>query len=161
MLCPRCNYDNKNSNIKCERCGEELITEKQIEEIDLNKVTPFTRLKALEKNNPLVAKICGIEMITLGIILMNISFLMIYKSPDGLSKYMGIALSFIFDSIIISGILMLFDSTKLKKAGNNKAKVKQIIIKSRKNTTTMCTIGFSLFVLTMLYFLISMLLNTI
>ena len=115
MKCPKCGNDNKNSNIRCEFCGEQLISN---EEINLFNENEFQK-----NNNPLndarmevgISFIGGIFAIIFGLIFCVFCLNMFFKGggidliPFGIC---GIA-------ILIYGISALAHSLNTKKAVND------------------------------------------
>lgn len=60
MICPNCKFENKNTNIKCEKCGTVLIEEEPFEDIP---VEPY-----FEENIIIDAKAQGISNIFSGVL---------------------------------------------------------------------------------------------
>lgn len=116
MVCPKCSYDNKSSNIKCEKCGEQLINFEDIENINFDSKKNQKRGLVKEaKFESTVTAFYGVSAIFGGTIFCGILSMCIYKGADTITKVACIPFLICGIAILIYGISMVIKGIKDKK----------------------------------------------
>lgn len=110
MLCPKCNYENKNTNINCIHCGYPLVDMNQIELNDNKNDNDYTSVAE------------GIMDITEGVLICGIFSVFILRGSDTETKMVCIPFLVCGIALLIQGIAKsasrLSSSTNTSKASH-------------------------------------------
>lgn len=116
MLCPKCSYDNEDSNIRCEKCGEELIDKNQVENPNLNPSFNINENPIQEFKIDSFAEIfSGIGSAIMGAIFSIFSSMLVFEGADTTTKISGIPFLICGIAVLIHGILMIIKGINKKK----------------------------------------------
>ena len=120
MLCPNCNYDNKSTNIRCEKCGEQLIAESQIQDTNLNSSFNTIQYHVQDAKIKSFVEIFGGIVITIGgAIFCGVLSKFLFKGADIITKIVGIPFQICGIAILIYGISMIKKGINTKKNTND------------------------------------------
>ncbi len=120
MLCPKCNFDNKSTNIRCEHCGEQLITEDQMQDIDLNPSFNTQQNPIQDAKIESFAEVfSGIGTTIGGAIFSGVSSMFVFKGANNITKIVGIPFLICGIAVLIYGISMIVKGINTKKNTND------------------------------------------
>jgi len=108
VKCPNCGYDNLSTNIRCVNCGEKLIIEEQVQDIDLN-VLLNTQQDSVHnvKIESFVGIFNGIINTIKGIILSVVSSMFVFRGTNNITKIVGIPFLICGIVVLIYGISII------------------------------------------------------
>lgn len=110
-ICPKCGNENKNTDIRCEKCGEQLIAEDAMKDIDFN--TSFYIHNA--KTDLFFKVYTGIEIIIGGLIISVISAWCVFKGANDYTRIICLPILLFGILLLISGIIMIIKGINMKK----------------------------------------------
>ena len=117
VKCPKCGSENLSTNIRCENCGTQLITEEQTQNIDDLNLLLNTQFSSIHeaKIYALLEILSGIGGIIGGLIFSAFSSMFIFNGADTITKVVGIPFFICGLAIIINGISMIVKGINTKK----------------------------------------------
>lgn len=113
VKCPNCGNENLSTNIRCEKCGKQLITEDQMQAMDLEPSLNIQQDPVLyAASRALEELIQGIARTIGGPVLIFVSSMIIF---DNITKFLGISFIIYGIVVLICGILLIIQSRNMNK----------------------------------------------
>lgn len=142
VKCPNCGNENLSTNIRCEKCGKQLITEDQMQAMDL-KPSLNIQYNPIQnaKNESFVEVFSGIVTTIGGAIFSSVSSMIIFKGADNITKIIGISFLICGIAVLIYGISIIIKGINTKKNTNDYVKEKLNIDKVKKSEKNFEKVG--------------------
>lgn len=120
VKCPNCGNENLSTNIRCEKCGKQLITEDQVQAMDLNQSLNTQQDSVQEaKIESLLEIFSGIGTTIGGAIFSGVSSMFVFRGADNIIKIVGIPFLICGIAVLIYGISMIVKGINTKKNTND------------------------------------------
>ena len=116
VICPNCGKENINTNIKCDNCGQQLIAEEQMEDINLDSsINVQQNSTEYVGIDPFACIISGAMSIFGGIFFCGGSSFFIFLGADNVTKMFGALFVIIGIAILVNGIKLIVRGVKIYK----------------------------------------------
>ena len=156
VKCPNCGNENISTNIKCEKCGEQLITEEQMQDVDLNSSFNIQQNPVQDaKIESFIEVFSGIGTTIGGSIFCFVSSMFVFKGADSITKIVGIPFLICGMAVLIYGISMIIKGINTKKNTDDYVNGKldmNKVEKSEKNFEKIGTIANNIYIFGFLLF---------
>ena len=120
VKCPNCGNENLNTNIRCEKCGKQLITEDQIQDMDLNSAIYIQQDPVQDAKDTSHAEVLsGITTIFEGIIFSGVLSMIAFKVANNIAMIAGMIFLICGIILIICGISMIIKGINTTKNIND------------------------------------------
>lgn len=120
VMCPNCGNENLSTNIRCEKCGKQLITEDQMQTMDLKPSLNIQQDPVQDAKIESFAEVfSGIWITIVGAIFSVGSSMSVFKGVDNITKIAGIPFLICGIAALISGISMIIKGINTKKNTND------------------------------------------
>ena len=120
VMCPNCGNENLSTNIRCEKCGKQLITEDQMQTMDLKPSLNIQQDPVQDAKIESFAEVfSGIWITIVGAIFSVGSSMFVFKGVDNITKIAGIPFLICGIAALISGISMIIKGINTKKNTND------------------------------------------
>ena len=120
VKCPNCGNENLSTNIRCEKCGKQLITEDQIQDMDLNSAIYIQQDPVQDaKDTSLAEVLSGITTIFEGVIFSGVLSMIAFKVANNIAMIAGMIFLICGIVLIICGISMIIKGINTKKNIND------------------------------------------
>ncbi len=133
IKCPNCRHENKNTNIRCEKCGKQLITEEQMQAMGLKSSLNTQQDLVQDAEIGYKAEVISGIGTAIGGIYSSVSSMKVFKGEDKITKIVGITFFVIGIAILIYGISMIIKGINAKKNNNDYVNGKLNMDKVEKN----------------------------
>lgn len=134
VKCPNCGNENLSTNIRCEKCGKQLITEDQVQTMDLKP------LLNAQQNTVQAAKIksfvevfSGIGTTIMGAIISGVLSVLVFSEAVNIIKIFAIPFLICGIAVLIYGISMIVKGINTKKNTNDYVNGKLDMEKAEKS----------------------------
>lgn len=142
VKCPNCGNDNLNTNIRCEKCGKQLITEDQMQTMDLKSSLNIQQDPVQDAKIESFAEVfSGIGTTIGGAIFSVVSSMIVFKGADNITKIVGIPFLICGIAVLIYGISMIIKGINTKKNTNDYVNGKLNMDKVKKSEKTLKKLG--------------------
>lgn len=156
VKCPVCGNENINTNIKCEKCGEQLISQEQIQDIDLALLDDVQDDPVdIAKAESFAQIISGIGTIIVGGVFSGVLAMAFFKGADNITKIVSIPFLICGVAVLIYGISTIIKGININKNTNDYVNGKldmNKVEKSEKNFRKISTIVNNIYVFGFLLF---------
>lgn len=121
VKCPNCGNENLSTNIRCEKCGKQLITEDQMQTMDLKPSLNIQQNPVQDAKIESFAEVfSGIWITIVGAIFSVASSMFVFKGVDNITKIAGIPFLICgIAAVLIDGIPMIIKGINTKKNTND------------------------------------------
>lgn len=121
VKCPNCGNENLSTNIRCEKCGKQLITEDQMQTMDLKPSLNIQQNPVQDAKIESFAEVfSGIWITIVGAIFSVGSSMFVFKGVDNITKIAGIPFLICgIAAVLIDGISMIIKGINTKKNTND------------------------------------------
>lgn len=121
VKCPNCGNENLSTNIRCEKCGKQLITEDQMQTMDLKPSLNIQQNPVQDAKIESFAEVfSGIWITIVGAIFSVGSSMFVFKGVDNITKIAGIPFLICgIAAVLIDGIPMIIKGINTKKNTND------------------------------------------
>ncbi len=115
VKCSNCGNENISTNIRCEKCGKQLISDEEINNMNLIQQDPIKNSK-IESGLTIFG---GVRTIFVGAVFSGISSLLVFKSSDSITRIVGIPFLICGVAVLIYGILLIIKGINTNKNTND------------------------------------------
>lgn len=120
VKCPNCGNENLSTNIRCENCGKQLITEDQMQTMDLKPSLNIQQDPVQDAKIESFAEVfSGIGTTIGGAIFSVVSSKIVFKGADNITKIVDIPFLICGIAVLIYGISMIIKGVNTKKNTND------------------------------------------
>ena len=120
VKCPNCGNENLSTNIRCEKCDKQLITEDQMQTMDLKPSLNIQQDPVQDAKIESFAEVfSGIGTTIGGAIFSVVSSMIVFKGADNITKIVGIPFLICGIAVLIYGISMIIKGINTKKNTND------------------------------------------
>lgn len=142
VKCPNCGNENLSTNIRCENCGKQLITEDQMQTMDLKPSLNIQQDPVQDAKIESFAEVfSGIGTTIGGAIFSVVSSKIVFKGADNITKIVGIPFLICGIAVLIYGISIIIKGINTKKNTNNYVNGKLNMDKVKKSEKNFEKVG--------------------
>ncbi|MDD6224343.1 MAG: hypothetical protein PUB18_05010 [bacterium] len=130
VKCTNCGNNNINTNIRCEKCGEQLISNEE-----LDSMNPIIQEDTVSdaKIDSVATIFSGIVITLVGVIFSGVASMFVFKGADSATKMVGIPFLIYSMAILINSISMIMKGININRNTNDYVNGKLDIDKVEKS----------------------------